>query len=174
MAEKMYTISLKHLRINLRRGKEAMYVIKILRLLIAAMLILISFYAEADDKIRVEFGGWSRHAAFASGGVTNESHDILGVEFKGVSVGKFNNSYGRETWFAAKVWRWEGLLDVKHLNGVVSAGLNKGYRRCYGDDNTSGNVCAHGYVGAEYVTGFFYQTVKAQPGVVLYNLGVVF
>lgn len=132
------------------------------------------FYGDTDDQVRVEFGGWSRHAKSVSSNVTNERHEIIGVEYKNIAVGKFDNSYGRETYFVAGVSRWKGILEIEDLNFVASLGINRGYTTCYGEDYSNKDVCLHGYLGVEYVKDFAYISAKVQPGVGLINFGVVF
>lgn len=134
-------------------------------------------YAESwtdalDRELRVGFGGWSQH--FGKPDVTNESHNIMAIEYMGFSAGRFDNSYDRETWFIAKNFRLENIGGLEHVNGVAAIGVNKGYRECYGDNGDKGEYCAHGYVGLEYDKHALIHSVKMQPGVVLYNQEVKF
>lgn len=120
-----------------------------------------------DRELRVGFLGWSEH--YMKTDITNESHNILAVEYMGFSAGKFDNSYDRETWFIAKNFRLEGLGGFEHVNGIAAIGVNRGYRECYGDDGSGPTYCAHGYIGLEYDKHTLVHSVKFQPGVFLYN-----
>lgn len=144
-----------------------------LRSLVLVLLILPTL-ALADVGVRVEFGGWSRHFSAFSKNVTNETHQILAVEYRGFGIGRFENSFGRNTLFVSKIWRQHSVMGLKNLNAVASLGLSKGYRVCYGDDSSQSNICPHGYIGLEYIQGFFYHAMKFQPAVVVYNMGVEF
>lgn len=141
--------------------------------LIALVVTLTSLPTLADESLRVEVGGWGKHPAAFAKDVTNETFDILAVEWKGVSFGRFNNSFSRETYFVAKNWRKKDLLGVSNLNAVASLGLNKGYRVCYGDSDGDSKVCPHGYVGLEYEIGRAYVSVKTQVAVTLVTFGVI-
>lgn len=119
---------------------------------------------------RLAIGGWSHHYAWKDT-ITNETHNILALEHEGYSAGYFKNSFDRDTFFVAKNWRW-GLSE--NINLTASLGLNKGYRMCYGDDDSNSNICPHGYLGVEYTKYRVVPTLKMQPGVILFSPEIKF
>ena len=88
--------------------------------------------AEAETSIYV--GAWSTH--LVTDGL-NERHDLVAVEHDNWIAGTFENSYDRETYFAARKWSW------KHgdLEAGVYGGVMKGYTTYWGDDNSNANLC---------------------------------
>ena len=90
--------------------------------------------------------GWkSKH--WVSEDTTNDTHDMVGVRYNHAVVGTFNNSYGRESYFA-------GYYDsIKHSNwelfGVV--GAVRGYTVCFGDDSSNTNTCPFISGGVTYL-----------------------
>lgn len=128
-------------------------------------------YADMDREVRVAFLGWSQH--WLKVDVTNENHEILAVEYMGWSAGRFDNSYGRETWFISKNIRWQNV-GLENLNGIAAVGLNRGYKGCFNDQGNTSNICPHGYVGFEYETDVITYSFKLQPGVVIFNPEVKF
>ena len=85
---------------------------------------------------------WSKH--LVTDGL-NERHDLIAIEHNNWIAGTFDNSYDRETWFAARKWSW------KHgdLEAGVYAGAMRGYSTCFGDDGSGSNVCP---MVAPYIT----------------------
>ena len=147
-----------------------------MRFLITLVFSLMLFscvpaFANDNTDVRVAIGGWSSHFPGAEDGVINETHNIIGVEYKGYSAGYFKNSYDRDTFFIAKNWRWP-LFE--NWNATASLGLNKGYRSCFGDDGDGGIICPHGYVGIEYDKYRLVHTLKVVPGAVVYSPEVKF
>ena len=136
------------------------------------LLLVFTTPALSDDTLRIEFGGFSYHIPAASKGVTNESHNILAADWLGYSAGKFDNSYGKETWFVAKTWRSPDVFGVKDLDAIGSLGVNRGYTECYGNNGDSAKFCPHGYVGFDYSVGRVYISVKTQVAVTLVNFGI--
>jgi len=152
-----------------KKGKADMNATKSLAII---LLLTLSTTAMADNTLRLEFGGWSSHASLLSDGITNESHDIIAADWKGVAVGRFNNSFGRETWFIAKTWRSSNVFGVDNLDAVASLGLNKGYRGCYRDSDDSGKICPHGYFGFDYSVKRVYISIKTQIAATILSFGV--
>lgn len=138
------------------------------RLIIAALVLVLSTGVVAETRLAA--GGWSHHW-WSSNNVTNSNHKILGIEHDGYSFGKFDNSYGRETYFIARNWRTPIAEDV---NFTASLGVSKGYRTCYGDDESGSNICPHGYIGFEYDRYRIVPSIKIQPGVVVFSPEIKF
>lgn len=75
-----------------------------------ATLLLLPAIAAADCSLL--FGGWSHHADQSNS--PNETHDMIGVQCKGISAMKFTNSHYREAYGVGYdyVWRSFGRVDV--------------------------------------------------------------
>lgn len=119
-----------------------------------------------DEQVIVSVGGWSHHWGFSHANVTNETHNIFGVEYNSYSAGYFKNSYGKDTFFIAKTWRKEFFENIE---GSVSLGINYGYTRCYGEDDSGKNICAHGWLGLSYTKHMVVPSLKVQPGVIVFS-----
>jgi len=91
--------------------------------------------SNAEAETKVYLGAWSTH--LVTDGDFNESHDLVAVEHNGWIAGRFVNSYSRESWFAGKTWEWGG----HNFSYGVMAGAVRGYTTCYGDGDTSTNIC---------------------------------
>ncbi len=117
-----------------------------------------------DDPVILHVGGWSHHWGF-SDNITNENHKVLGVEYKGVAAGYFENSYGRDTAFLLKTWRWDWKYDIEFSTAL---GVNYGYVECYGNSGDSSQVCVDGYVSAGYRKDALTLTFKVKPGVIIF------
>jgi len=115
-----------------------------------------------NEQWMVAVGGWSKHMNGFSDGVTNETHNIFAVEHDGWSAGYFKNSYGRDTFFVAKVWRKEFLKDIE---GSAAFGISRGYTRCIGDDNSGKNICPVGWIGISYTKYKVVPTIKVIPAI---------
>lgn len=124
-----------------------------------------------NEQVIVAVGGWSRHWGFSHENVTNETHNIFGVEYDSYSGGYFKNSYGKDTFFIAKTWRKEFFENIE---GSLSLGINYGYTRCYGEDGSGKNICAHGWLGVSYTKYMVVPSVKVQPGVIVFSPEVRF
>lgn len=137
-------------------------------LLTIALLTVLTTPVLAET--RIALGGWSHHYAWADN-ITNETHNIVGIERDGWSAGYFENSYGRDTFFVAHNWRYP---VTKHVSITLSAGLNKGYRECYGDSGSGGKVCPHGFVGLSYEKYPVVPSIKLLPGAVVFSPEIKF
>lgn len=134
--------------------------------LIVALLLTTNVSAES----RLVLGGWSRHVP-SSASITNETHNVVGVEHRNYSAGRFDNSFGRDTYYVARNWR--GPVSL-HWNWIASLGMSRGYRTCYGDDNSNTNFCPFGYVGVEYDKYRVIPTFKIVPGAVVFSPEIKF
>ena len=92
-----------------------------IRSTIAAALLAASAQATADTYLHT--GAWSQHF---SDRTYNESHNLLAVDYKSYVVGYFENSYGEDSFIAAKRWSWQ----YGNWEAGVSAGAVYGYRHC--------------------------------------------
>lgn len=138
------------------------------KLMITLMLIWMSTTALSETRLLI--GGWSHHVP-TSNSITNESHNTIGIEHNGYSAGRFDNSYDRKTYYLARNWR--GPL-IEHWNWVGSLGVNRGYRTCYGDNDSEANFCLHGYIGVEYDKYPVVPTLKIVPGALVFSPEIKF
>ena len=94
---------------------------------LVCVLLFAFFGSEAwsSPKVSVHGGGYSKHIIKYY--VTNESHDLAAIQLDSYVVGRFNNSYGRETWFSAYEWSKQLGTDVE---AYVWAGITRGYSHC--------------------------------------------
>jgi len=77
--------------------------------------------------IRLTVGGYSKH--LLSTDVTNESHDHFAIQVMGVELGRFNNSYSRESWYLAYEATWENVLGPD-VDAFLKSGVVYGYVDC--------------------------------------------
>lgn len=119
------------------------------------LLLVASLAVEAREPVHVALGGWSTH--LKSETVTNETHNIVAAEHRGYGFGYFKNSFGRDSFFVSKNWRWDVHRNVEV---TASLGINRGYRGCYGDFKESASVCLHGHLGIGYTKYFIEPTIK--------------
>lgn len=113
--------------------------------IIATILILASFSVSAGEREVEVFYGYKSHH-WLSKDVTNETHHLLGVRVDHFVAGRFDNSYGRESYFVGAYGEKE-YYDFE-LFGVV--GAMRGYTKCYGDDESNTNVCPLLAFGVSY------------------------
>tara|TARA_Y100001973_G_scaffold105035_1_gene176718 strand:- start:1682 stop:2119 length:438 start_codon:yes stop_codon:yes gene_type:complete len=125
-----------------------------------AAMALHTYNAKAETA--VVLGGWSEHLITDED--YNESHDAVLLEHDQYMVGRFNNSYGRESYVAAYGW----TKQWGNWRGSVHAGVIKGYSKCFGDDGDSGRVCPMVYPAVTYTK------YRVQPQVGLLGEAVVF
>ena len=152
-----------------------------MRVLLFILMIVSSSVTSAEttvDPLYLSVGAWSHHHIGGSN-VTNESHDLVAVEYKSFVFGRFNNSYDHETWFALRVWRKNlGHIDpiLENIDGSIAVGVNKGYRECYGpgDPGDGGKFCPDGYVGLSYTRYAVQPSIKYKPGVIIWNIETKF
>lgn len=135
-------------------------------------LVLFVFLAmlwapDARSETRALVGGWSTH--LLSEDVTNETHDVLGIEHDGWTAGWFKNSYDRPTWFAGHAWRFSGLLGIKHLEGMVSVGATYGYHSCWGDDGDRARVCPDATLGVAWTQYRVIPSIKLKGDAVVFQ-----
>lgn len=104
---------------------------------IVYLLLAILFGSEAwarmsgpeafELNVRLTAGGYSTH--LLSENVTNESHDHFAVQVAGVELGRFNNSYGRESYYLAYEATWKNVLGP-HVDAFLKSGVVYGYVDC--------------------------------------------
>lgn len=95
-----------------------------------AFALLAFFGSEAwgsSLNIRLSAGGYSKH--LISDDITNESHDYFAVQVWKVELGRFNNSYGRESYYLAYEALWENVLG-EHWDFFLKSGIVYGYVDC--------------------------------------------
>ena len=124
-------------------------------LLLSFVIMGAALYASnAQAETYLYVGAWSKH--IASDGL-NERHDLLAVERNGWISGRFDNSYNRETYFAAKKWAWKH----KNVDAGIYAGAMRGYTTCWGEDGSNADFCP---MVAPYIT---WETGSVTPQVFL-------
>lgn len=126
--------------------------------LLSAFVILAALYsANAKAETAIWAGAWSKHV------ITDDdytsSHDLVAVEHKSVLAARYRNSYGRES-YAIGYGANTSYGDLR-LSGYV--GATTGYTKCWGNDDSSGNVCPM-FVGAAHYTRY-----RVQPGLLLFG-----
>lgn len=82
------------------------------------------------------FYGWKSHH-WITKDYTNDTHHMVGVRVGGVVLGRFDNSYGRETYFVG-LYEDTRISDFEFF-GVL--GAMRGYTTCYGEDGSDADTC---------------------------------
>lgn len=77
--------------------------------------------------IRLTAGGYSKH--LLSDDVVNESHDHFAIQIGKVELGRYNNSYGRESYYLAYEATWKNVLGP-HIDAFLKSGVVYGYVDC--------------------------------------------
>lgn len=130
--------------------------------LLALVILLAALYAQnAKAETALHLGGWSHHLLTED--ATNETHDAFLVEHGNWLAGRFNNSYNRESYAIGYGWS----RNWGHWRGAVHVGAVKGYRKCFGDDGSNGNICPL------VVPSLAYTRWRIQPEVLLMGDAVV-
>ena len=93
------------------------------QLLVSLLLCALPCFALAETECnRLLFGGWSHHTDGAYD--YNESHNMVGLQCNSISVMRFNNSYGDESYGIG--YDWVGTT-VGPVDLGAYAGLWSGY-----------------------------------------------
>lgn len=102
------------------------------------------------DELRAYGGGYSKHLV-TGGDSYNESHDLFAVQYGPAVAGRFNNSHGRESYFAAYEWNWRPVDSLPDLQTFAWAGVVHGYASCTFDGGKgNGRLCALAVGGVRY------------------------
>lgn len=80
-------------------------------------------------------GAWSTH--LDSEYNYNETHNLVAYERDSWAIGYFRNSYNRDTVFVSKEFSKRNRL----VQYGAMVGVMRGYRKCYGDNDTNADVC---------------------------------
>jgi hypothetical protein len=143
------------------------------RVFVAVLLALFATSVQSEER-RLALGGWSSHWC-ESCMITNKDHKIVAAEYKSWTAGYYENSYGRDTFFVARVGR---IAVSENVNLVGSVGLSRGYRGCLSiDDGAPGkdaSVCLQAYAGIEYDKYRFVPTLKFIPFAVIFSPEIKF
>lgn len=105
--------------------------------LAAGLILCLALYAsntKADTNIFV--GAWSKHL-ISDDETLNEQHDLYAIEHNGWFAGTFTNSYHRESYAVARKFDWR----YGKLEGGVYVGAVRGYKKCFGDDDSNTDTC---------------------------------
>lgn len=115
------------------------------------LLLLIMQLTVSAESLALYGGGYSTHLIDSNPNISNESHDLIAVQYDTVITGRFNNSYGRESYFVAYEWNWRPFKEMPYVQTFTWAGLVNGYTSC-SFDGGSGNsrLCAMAVAGARY------------------------
>lgn len=142
----------------------------------ATVVALFTILFLASDAIRAEnrllIGGWSKH--LSSKGATNENHKVVGIETHGWAAGYFENSFGRDSFFVNKAWRWSGILGVEHLEAMAGVGVSYGYRKCWGDDGDRAIVCPDGVIGLAWTQWRLVPSIKLKGDALVFSPEIKF
>lgn len=112
--------------------------------LLSAFILLCAIGSQyAHGETYLYAGAWSKH--LTSDEELNEQHNLVAIEHNNWFAGTFKNSYDRESYAVARKFSW----SYAELEGGVFVGAVRGYRRCWGDDDSSNNTCPF---AAPYVT----------------------
>ncbi|QDP66498.1 MAG: hypothetical protein Tp1111DCM1126091_4 [Prokaryotic dsDNA virus sp.] len=136
--------------------------------LLCAVVLLMTSCAPvmADDSFILHVGGWSKHWGFDTSNITNENHKVLAGEYRGYLAGYFENSYGNDSFMVLKTWRWN---ITENIHTSVGVGANYGYTTCYGENNSSKNICPDAVAGVGYKVGRVSLGIKVKPGVAIFT-----
>lgn len=138
-----------------------------------AFVSLIFFALNANaferEEVHVALGGWSHHVVSES--ITNETHNIVAVEYGSVAAGYFKNSFGRDSFFIARHWRY---TIMENVDVTASIGVNYGYRGCYGDFRDEQTPCLHGHIGIGYTKYMIEPTIKLFGDAIVFSPEVRF
>lgn len=91
---------------------------------------------KASDLEYSAFYAYKSHH-WISENTTNDTHHLVGIRVGSVAFGRFDNSFGRETYFLGLY----GDYQYKDVNFFGLVGAMHGYTTCYGEDFSSKNVC---------------------------------
>lgn len=127
-----------------------------MKLLLTAILLVVSQFTyglsldEVKEQVRQReltfyYIGPSYH--WISEDTTNSIHHMVALRYDNLVVGRFNNSYGVETYFAGY---YNNFWRRGRLSSPIILGLMHGYTYCIGHDDSSKNVCPLFAIGLEY------------------------
>ena len=130
-----------------------------MKYLMLIVLVCVTTIAQAEPAVMV--GGWSKH--MVTDGDYNSNHKIVAIEYKNILIGRFTNSYYRESYIAAYAIhrQWS---DVK---GSLYVGAVRGYRGCYSDNKLSTTLCP------VFIPSLSYTKYSIQPAVLVLGEAVV-
>lgn len=124
------------------------------------LLILIAVVVMADPvsaDTTVHLGGYSYHLSTEDLHDYNNWHRLVAVDVRGALLGRFANSFGRESTILAygKTAQWG------YWRGTIYLGAVHGYRGCYGDWADRTHWCPVAMPALRYAR------YRVQPGVLL-------
>lgn len=134
------------------------YAIWAMTIFIAMVALWHANKAEAEE-LSVHLSGYSYHVATGHKYDYNSNHQLTAIEYGSFMVGRFKNSYSRETRIIAYGWskQWG------NWRGSVHVGLTHGYRSCYGDEGDTARVCPVAF------PALYYTKYRVQPGVIMFG-----
>ena len=105
--------------------------------LLAGFVLICALWAgNAKAETNIFVGAWSKHL-ISDDETLNEQHDLYAIEHNNWFAGTFKNSYNRESYAIARKFDWH----YGKLEGGVYVGAVRGYRRCWGDDDSNTDTC---------------------------------
>jgi hypothetical protein len=118
------------------------------------LLVLFSFSANAENYLYL--GSWSKHfKSHSTGFEYNDTHNLIALQKDGYTLGTFENSFYRQTYFLTKAFYKAKYKDVVF---IMNAGLSYGYGACLSDSiREAEKLC--GIAFPEFV----YTKYKIQP-----------
>lgn len=132
--------------------------------LLAAFVIgiAVAHCSNAKAETAVHLGGLSYHVATGHKYSYNSNHQLTAIEYGSFMVGRFKNSYHRETQIAAYGWSKQWV----DFRGSLHVGLTRGYRSCFGDEGDKARICPVAF------PALYYTKYRMQPGVLLFGEAV--
>lgn len=131
----------------------------------AKILILVGLLissAVSAESLALYGGGYSHH--WIVDNVTNESHDMLAIQYGTYVAGRFNNSYGDESYFIAYEFNWRPFEFDPYIQTFTWSGAVRGYRNCVFDKMTGDAELCLFIVGGIRYTRWFIEPALAQVG----------
>ncbi|ASV44534.1 hypothetical protein PBI_SCTP2_519 [Salicola phage SCTP-2] len=104
-----------------------------------------SWVEDKKETFNLSLGAWSKHVL--SNDISNETHNMIAVQKSRIMGGYFKNSHGNDTFFINYYREFE---ITKNIEPFVTFGLMYGYTECFGEDNSSKDVCPMGVIGVSY------------------------
>jgi hypothetical protein len=131
-------------------------------------LIFVSCLTGASE-FSLTTGAWSYHFN-KDQYITNENNNLIAINYKNWTAGGFKNSYGIDTYFAAKKF---SIASYGHLNFSALAGINYGYNNCQGVINVGINEDQKKVICPVLSPAVTYTRYEIQPSVLLLSNNVL-
>ena len=97
---------------------------------VIVFLVSVMLSNESDADTTVYLGAWSKHRydkPAAGEPEYNETHDLIALKHESVFLGRFRNSYDKESWLVLQTWQWQ---VHPHIALGIGLGGVSGYDTC--------------------------------------------